>query len=314
MTSLQSEKPSVALAILTNRWPDELNILLDAAKRQTIATKAFLVDASGRTNIPSRDGLEVVPSKLNLGGAGGFSYAILSALASGAEWIWIMDDDAYPVGDDCLEKLLEAAQNYQLDVISPLIIAPENYNRLSFPFKVKGRISYDRADVESLGFIPSVAQFFNGALVRRSVFFKIGMPDIRLFIRGDEVDFMLRLRQAKIPFGTVTQAAVCHPAGWPEVVNIISNRLAVLIPETEFKKYYFFRNRGYLARQHRRFISFCADMLLYPYVYLVKRRCDIKGLSSWWCAYRDGLLRKFDCAPHLSGSLKPSGERQNERS
>ncbi len=299
MAPEQNKNPTVAMAILTNRWPDELSILLDTAARQTVASTAFLVDASGRTDIAPRDGLVIVPSELNLGGAGGFSYAILSALASGAEWIWIMDDDAYPLGDDCLEYLLRAAQDHQLDVVSPLIVAPEDHNRLSFPFKVKGKISYDRAAVAALGFIPSVAQFFNGALVRRSVFFKIGLPDIRLFIRGDEVDFMLRLRQAKIPFGTVTQCAVCHPAGWPEVENIVKDRLAILIPETEFKKYYFFRNRGYMARQHRRYISFFADMLLYPYVYLVKKRGDLKGLSFWWHAYRDGWLRRFDRAPHI---------------
>ncbi|XHB98337.1 glycosyltransferase family 2 protein [Nitratireductor sp. ac15] len=244
--------------------------------------------------------LHSIPSRLNMGGAGGFSYAILSALAGGAEWVWIMDDDAFPVGEDCLKTLLEEAKARGLEVVSPIIVAPEDQQRLSFPFRVRGKLTHDRAAVETLDFIPSMAQFFNGALVHRDVFFKVGLPDMRLFIRGDEVDFMVRLRRAGIRFGTVTNAVVAHPPGWGEIVPIISGRVHVLIPETEFKRYYFFRNRGYLARRHRRLKSFVGDLVLYPFVYIVKRRFDWAGLAFWWRAFRDGLAYRFDRAPHLN--------------
>jgi len=49
-------------------------------------------------------------NKQNLGGAGGFSMGIRRAVDSGAEWVWIMDDDAEPA-EDAAEKLLAVADN-----------------------------------------------------------------------------------------------------------------------------------------------------------------------------------------------------------
>lgn len=212
-----------------------------------------------------------------------------------------MDDDAYPVGNDCLEKLIAAANERDLDVVSPIIVSPDNHARLSFPYQVDGKICYDRKAVEALNFIPSMAQFFNGALVRREVFFRVGLPDMRLFIRGDEVDFMLRLRKAKVPFGTVTDVAVAHPPGWGEVVPIIEDRIHILVPETDFKKFHFFRNRGYLARRHRRWRSFLGDVLLYSYLYVFKQRGNWKGWRFWADAYLKGLTYRFDTKETVYG-------------
>ena len=50
--------------------------------------------------------VDYVRSEANLGGAGGFSLAILKAVASGADWIWMMDDDAEPADPECLATLL----------------------------------------------------------------------------------------------------------------------------------------------------------------------------------------------------------------
>jgi len=234
-------------------------------------------------------------SRHNLGGAGGFALAILSALAGGAEWVWMMDDDAVPTAPDCLAGLLTAAQTHRLQVVSPIIVAPEDESRLAFPFRVAGKLSYSRAEVEALGFLPSIAQFFNGALIHRDVFFKVGLPDMRLFLRGDEVDFLLRLRKAGIAFGTATHVAVAHPPGWGEVVPIVGDRLAILMPETRFRRYYFYRNRGYLARRYRRFFSFVADLVFYPYAFLVLRRGGLSGLREWAAAYWRGL--RYDFTP-----------------
>jgi rhamnopyranosyl-N-acetylglucosaminyl-diphospho-decaprenol beta-1,3/1,4-galactofuranosyltransferase len=228
-----------------------------------------------------------IRSEANLGGAGGFSFAILSAIASGADWVWIMDDDAHPEDPACLATLLAAANDRGLDVVVPLIVAPGEPTKLSFPFRLDGHLTHDRSVVEPLGLIENVGQFFNGALIRTDVFFKVGLPDLRLFIRGDEVDFMLRLRQAKIKFGTVTTVALTHPAGWGEVKEVLGDRLHVLVPETPFKRFYYYRNRGYLTRKHRRVRSFVADAVGYPLYFL--KRGDLKGLGKWAATYGAGL-------------------------
>lgn len=283
---------TVAVAAVTFDRPDDVRTLLGALAEQTHAPHAISLVDSGTSEVASI--AEAAPAKVtyirslaNLGGAGGFSLAILSAMASGAEWVWIMDDDAHPEDPDCLATLLAAAKERGLDVVVPLIVAPGEPEKLSFPFRLDGQLTHERAEVEALGFIDNVGQFFNGALIRTDVFFKVGLPDVRLFIRGDEVDFMLRLRAAKIPFGTLTTVALTHPVGWGEVHEMLGRRLHVLVPETPFKRFYYYRNRGFLTRKHRRVRSLVADVVGYPLFFLSKG--DIKGLAHWAATYSAGL-------------------------
>lgn len=288
--------PKIAVAILSHNRPQELERLLFTLGTQTIATTIVVVDTGSDevSEVTKRYPVQYHRSEVNLGGAGGFSLAILLSIASGADWVWILDDDACPEGNDCLEVLLIAAGKHELDVVSPIIVAPGDASRLSFPFRSDGRLTYDRRTIELREFIEGTAQFFNGALIKRKVFFSVGLPDMKLFIRGDEVDFMLRLRSSGTRFGTVTSAAVDHPPGWGEVVSLIDDRVALLVPETEFKQYYFFRNRGYLARRHRRLRSFLSDVLLYPIgAYLPVRNANRINLKVWAKAYWDGLSYKF---------------------
>ncbi|MCU1555907.1 MAG: glycosyl transferase, family 2, partial [Arthrobacter sp.] len=129
-----------------------------------------------------------------------------------------------------------------------------------------------------------------GALIRSDVFFKVGLPDMRLFIRGDEVDFTIRLRKAGIRFGTVTTAAITHPHAFSETKHVFGARWHVIVPETAFKRYYYYRNRGYLIRRYFRVKSLVADVGGYLGYFL--RRGDFRGLAGWFRAFSTGLRGK----------------------
>ncbi|GAA1341450.1 glycosyltransferase [Arthrobacter roseus] len=283
---------SVAVAAVTFDRPDDARTLLESLHTQSHRIfSVSLVDSGTKAVRAIAENaaapVQYIRSETNLGGAGGFCLAILSAMASGAQWIWIMDDDAHPEDPECLGDLLEAAKSRQLDVVLPLVVAPEDHTRLSFPFRLNGHLTHDRATVEKQAFLPDIGQFFNGALIRRDVFFRVGLPDLRLFIRGDETDFMLRLRKSGIPFGTYTGTALSHPPGWGEVQELLGDRMHVLVPETAFKRFFYFRNRGYLLRRYRRPRSLIADLTGYPLYYLKKR--DLSGLRQWFAAYSAGV-------------------------
>jgi rhamnopyranosyl-N-acetylglucosaminyl-diphospho-decaprenol beta-1,3/1,4-galactofuranosyltransferase len=188
--------------------------------------------------------------------------------------------------------MLNAATTRGLGAVSPIIVAPDDAAKLSFPFRVEGRLTYDRAMVERTPFWPRHALLFNGMLINRDAVFEVGLPDLKLFIRGDEVDYLLRLRNSGIPFGTVSAAAFVHPTGWAEVSSIVKDRFHVLVPETEFKRYYFFRNRGYLVRRHKRPVSLVADLVGYTSHYLAKQR-DVAGFRAWLGAFWAGLRSDF---------------------
>ncbi|MET3933430.1 glycosyltransferase [Arthrobacter sp. OAP107] len=285
---------SVAVAAVTFDRPNELAVLLDAINGQTAAVSTICLVDSG--TVPSKDvaaqheNVDYIRSEANLGGAGGFSLAALKAVASGADWVWMMDDDAEPADAECLATLIREAEARDLEAVVPLVVAPGHPDQLSFFFRLDGKVSHDRAALEKVGFLPNDGHFFNGALIRSDVFFKVGLPDMRLFIRGDEVDFTIRLRKAGIRFGTVTTAAIMHPHAFSETKHVFGARWHVIVPEGAFKRYFYYRNRGYLIRRHFRVKSLVADVGGYLGYFL--RRGDLRGLADWFRAFSTGLRGK----------------------
>lgn len=311
----EARRSAVAVAILTHNRPDELALLLESLRRQSAPLHSVVVVDNGTQRLdmsPFESDLEInhILSDSNLGGAGGFSLAILSALTTTADWVWVMDDDACPEDASCLETLLSEAHERDLSAVSPIIVAPEDDTMLSFPFRVDGKLSYDRAAVTRTPFWPDAALLFNGLLIRREAIFEVGLPDLKLFIRGDEVDYLLRLRKSGLKFGTVTAAAFTHPTGWAEVSSIVKGRYHILVPETDFKRYYFFRNRGYLIRRHVRPVSLFVDVIGYATHYLVKKR-DVTGFRRWFGAFRTGLRSDFS-GPDGSDVSAPEGRRSRK--
>ena len=63
-----------------------------------------------------------------------------------------------------------------------------------------------------------------------------------------------------------------------------------VIPEGEFKRYCYFRNRGYLTRKYRNLRWFGADIVGFPYYFL--KNGDLKGLAHWFGAYSTGFRGK----------------------
>jgi rhamnopyranosyl-N-acetylglucosaminyl-diphospho-decaprenol beta-1,3/1,4-galactofuranosyltransferase len=282
---------SVAVAAVTFDRPRELAVLLKAINEQTASVSTICLVDSG--TVPAKgvaaqhENVDYIRSEANLGGAGGFSLAVLKAVASGADWVWMMDDDAEPADAECLATLIREAEARDLEAVVPLVVAPGHPDQLSFFFRLDGKVTHDRAALEKVGFLPNDGHFFNGALIRSDVFFKVGLPDMRLFIRGDEVDFTIRLRKAGIRFGTVTTAAIMHPHAFSETKHVFGARWHVIVPEGAFKRYYYYRNRGYLIRRHFRVKSLVADVGGYLGYFL--RRGDLRGLADWFRAFSAGL-------------------------
>lgn len=286
----------VSVACVTQDRPRDVARLIGSLRAQSDPVASLCLVDAGREPldrarldelVAGAFELHYIRSEANLGGAGGFSLAILSALATGARQVWLMDDDACPEDEHCLRTLREAAARRGLAVVSPLIVAPRDPATLSFPFRLEGSITHSRAAVEALEFLPSYAAFFNGALMDESVFFTVGLPDLKLFLRGDEVDFLVRLRKSGLPFGTVTATAVTHPPGWEEENVVIPGRLQVLVPPGSFKQQHFFRNRGYVSWRYKRVVQLGADAIGYPLYYL--RRRDVAGLRAWARQYVGGM-------------------------
>ena len=134
---------TVIAVVVTHRRPDELAKSLDALSTQTrLPDHLIVVDNDGSADNRVRElvaGQPIpttyLPSRRNLGGAGGFALGMLHALAQGADWVWLADDDGRPKDSAVLSILLACAHKHGLAEVSPMVCNLDDPDRLAFPLR-----------------------------------------------------------------------------------------------------------------------------------------------------------------------------------
>lgn len=201
-----------AVIVTYNRLAD-LKICLDSLRGQSRRPDAMLVVNNGSTDgttdwLATQTDLTVI-NQANLGGAGGFAAGIDAAFKSGATWLWCMDDDCI-AASDALEQLLNSP-NLGPCIKNSMSVSIRDDEELAFYVDRPNRKYRRVADMTSFDLIYGVASFFNGTLIHSEVVEKIGIPDQKLFIWGDEVEYMTRAQRMGFPVVTVPKSIFRHP-------------------------------------------------------------------------------------------------------
>ncbi|BBZ11533.1 galactofuranosyltransferase GlfT1 [Mycobacterium branderi] len=291
----------ICAVVVTHRRPDTLAKSLDVLVTQTrLPDHLIVVDNGNEERARELVTGQPIPttylgSRRNLGGAGGFALGILHALALGADWVWLADDDGHPADSQVLATLLACADKHGLAEVSPMVCNADDPARLAFPLRrglVWRRFAAELRTTEGQDLLPGIASLFNGALFRAWAFDAIGVPDLRLFIRGDEVEIHRRLVRSGLPFGTCLDAVYLHPCGSEEFKPILGGRMHTQYPEDPAKRFFTYRNRGYLLSQPglRRLLA--QEWLRFGWFFLVSRR-DVAGLVEWIRLRRLGRRERF---------------------
>ena len=259
-----------AVVVACNR-PAELERLLAAIAAQSVAVDRVLVIDNGTNplvaQVAAARSAQYHRSLRNMGGAGGFALGMLLALAGGARTLWLWDDDGWPEGEDCLERLLGCSAD-----------AP---GRAAFGYRLNGRTTFSRAALQQRPLLHGMAHLFNGTVVPATTADRFGIPDIRLFIRGDEVDFLYRVLAGGGIVATVTAAVARHPSAEAETHSLLGGRIFAVHPADPMRRAMLFRNRGYLFRRHRRWGFLALDHVRYTLFFIVRRRPDLAGFRAW---------------------------------
>jgi rhamnopyranosyl-N-acetylglucosaminyl-diphospho-decaprenol beta-1,3/1,4-galactofuranosyltransferase len=225
-------------------------------------------------------------SQRNLGGAGGFALGMLHALALGADWVWCADDDGRPDGPTVLSTLLDCAERHQLDEVSPVVANLDDPDTLAFPlrrglvWRRKRSELFADGEAQSDDLLPGIASLFNGALFSAYCLEQVGVPDLRLFFRGDEVEVHRRLVRSGVRFGTCLRAGYLHPDGSAEFRPILGGRMHTQYPDNETKRFFTYRNRGYLMSQPGLRKLLPQEYARFGWFFLVQQR-DPKGFAEW---------------------------------
>lgn len=294
-----SRKDTVAAVIVTHNRVELLEASLRQVANQEGAEVAHVVVVDNGNDPAVRELVEAVcgsrghyvGSATNLGGAGGFALGFLTALSLGADAIWCADDDGRPADEHVLATLQEVAEREGLEEISPVVCNIEDPKRLAFPLR-QGLVWRRTLSELEGSFLPGIASLFNGALISARAMEIIGVPDYRLFIRGDEVEYHRRLVRSGLPFGTCLTCAYLHPDGSDEFKPILGGKMHTQYPDNEFKRYFTYRNRGYIMNQPGMRKLLPQEYARFGWFFLVQKK-DPKGFAEWLRLHALGRREQF---------------------
>jgi rhamnopyranosyl-N-acetylglucosaminyl-diphospho-decaprenol beta-1,3/1,4-galactofuranosyltransferase len=299
-------KMSVAAVILTYNRKDLLRECLQAVLRQSREPDEVIVTDNACTDGTDRMLLTEFPQVIcrrlpeNVGAAGGFYEALKYAGTTRHPWFWVMDDDGIPA-PETLQHLLEGVATWDLDLAAPLVLDRASPGRLAFPLKFAGVWTTDITGISQKPILPDQSPLFNGVLMRSQLITDVGLPDRRLFIRGDEVEYGLRLTRQGVRRAVLTRAIFYHPASDGHLVlpaPLFGAAGRVGYTGIRWKDYFLFRNLAYINRyvksRQRGIKGLIASFILYSLFFLFVRHADFRGYLFWLRATVDGLRGKLD--------------------
>lgn len=181
----------------------------------------------------------------NYGGAGGFSRGMDASLNRGADWIWMMDDDAEP-HPEALEELMKVADN-SANVYGSLAV---NDGDTSWTTTLLGecqRVVDKSADVPARSRVQSLP--FLGFLIHRDLVSRIGLPDAGYFIAADDIEYCMRAERAGAEIIIAGKSHIEHPKSDRYIARVPGREL-VCLKLPPWKRYYDTRNRLLIARKY----------------------------------------------------------------
>ncbi|MBK7433229.1 MAG: glycosyltransferase family 2 protein [Chitinophagaceae bacterium] len=283
----------IAVVVTYNRQA-LLSECIDALRRQTRSLDAILVINNGSTDsteewLKTQSDVFFV-SQRNVGSSGGFSTGINWAYQKGYSWIWCMDDDGYPK-EDALANLL-AADNGNLRLMNCAVV--DKQDKQSFvwktgEFKTIGEV--DQKIIEGIG------HPFNGTMLHRRIIERVGTPQPKFFLWGDETEYYYRIvRRNQIPVCTVTDSIHYHPSTAFSIKQDWDYR-------SGWKMYYYVRNRFHIHQvkfnnKAVALLHYCCFLFAFAGIVLLFQKTDkLKKLGFLMWPATDAFTNNFEATP-----------------
>ncbi len=212
---LNQSTPLQAIYIVDNNSTDNTEQLL---YENDYISQLPLMDDTRSVSETSVDDVLIKYIRLpeNMGGAGGFYEGVKAAYEDDYDWVWIMDDDAFPT-ESCLEQLtpyynLEdtvALASLKVDLDNNILYHHRGFFNFSHGLPIQKHITRedtltDLTDIDMASFV--------GLLIKREAISKIGYPKKEFFIHADDLEYCIRLRSVgKIKL--VNKSIIKHAEG-----------------------------------------------------------------------------------------------------
>ena len=223
----------------------------------------------------------------NTDGAGGFSTGMKYAFESGADYVWMMDDDAVP-HQNALEQLMNHATPNHIygslavngkDTAWTTTLLPG-----SKTIDSKNLISII-SEVQSLPFL--------GYLTSKEIFEKLGLPDNSYFIAADDVEYCLRAQRAGFKTYVCGQSYIEHPKSDRYPFNLFGKKL-ICLKLVPWKRYYDTRNRLLIARKYygvKAFTQTLPASFVRLFAALINEPNRVMQIKAFFAGVYDALLK-----------------------
>ncbi|WP_435527001.1 glycosyltransferase [Microbacterium aurantiacum] len=280
---------TVAAVVVTFNRLEKLKTVLSSLEAQSVPPERIIVidnastDGTGNYLAARQHALtvDVVSMETNAGGAGGFAEGMLRAYASGADHIWIMDDDCYPE-PTALANLItgfdDAVEQLGADVpfaCSVVEFTDGNICEMNNPLPTW---DWGRLLVKGQKNVMVTACSFVSVLIPRWAIARYGLPYRDYFIWFDDREYTLRLTKV-CPGVQVLDSVVIHDMGDNRGVNF-----AMVDAKSLWKFEYGVRNEASYQLHHRGllyFLEFGARLFVSLHRGRVPLRLRARLLRKW---------------------------------
>lgn len=215
--------PLIVIVVLnTNRRDDTLACLASLAESRYANQEIIVLDNDSTDgSVPAIRAAcpkaRVVSLSANLGYAGNNNVGIASAVALGAEWVLVLNEDTV-LHPDCLAELVRVgASSPRIGVLGPLVFHHSEPEMVQSAGGILGprwesvHIGQNEPDRGQF-IVPRDVDWVSGCgiLVRAAVIEQVGMLDERFFYYWEETEWCLRARRAGWRVVHVPQARLWH--------------------------------------------------------------------------------------------------------
>lgn len=217
------KQPYLITVILNTNRRDDTLACLDSLAQSTYPNHKIIVldnastDGSVEAIQEKFPAVEIISLTENRGYAGNNNVGIKAALAQGADWVLVLNEDTI-LDPACLAQLIEVGESDSaIGIVGPLVYHFDEPNilqsaggRLS-PYWEGSHIGQNELDSGQFS-SPCDVHWISGCaiLVRRSVIEQVGMLDERFFYYWEETEWCLRTSRAGWRIVHVPQAKLWH--------------------------------------------------------------------------------------------------------
>jgi GT2 family glycosyltransferase len=212
----------ISVVLNSSRRDDTLTCLASLASNTYANQKTIVLDNNStdesvpaiRSTYPS---VQVIRLAANLGYAGNNNVGIKAAIAAGADWVFVLNEDTV-LAPDCLAQLVAVGESDpQIGIVGPMVYHFDEPDIIQSAGGMLGprwkSIHLAKNEKDTGQFVePHRVEWISGCgiLVRRAVIEQVGMIDDRFFIYWEETEWCVRAAKAGWRIMHVPPAKLWH--------------------------------------------------------------------------------------------------------